>query len=176
MTILAQTYCGNVNADTHLAVHVKQAQQTGVLLEVQLQERDRAKGRIHTHVTTGDAIGIIKGRDRALSEGDVFETDDGQLVLVHLNAQTVMVLSFAGDANGQAIKLMHLGHTLGNHHWSIVVQDDRLYVEVAADPLVMEATVKSFAIPGLQIAYETKPADSALPFSSHAHHKALAEK
>lgn len=169
MTILASTYRGNVGTDTHLAAHVEQAQRTGTLLEVQLQESDRAKGRIHTHASTGDAIGIIKGRDRVLSEGDIFETDHGQLVVVHLAAQTVMVLSFSGDATGQAIKLIHLGHALGNHHWSILVQPDRLYVELAADPLVMEATVRSFAIPGLQIDYETKAADTLLTFSSHAH-------
>jgi urease accessory protein len=170
MTILAPTYRGNVGADTHLAAHVKQAQHTGALLEVQLQECDRAKGRIHTHATTGEAIGIIKGRDRVLSEGDVFATDDGQLVLVHLSAQTVMVLSFSGDANGQAIKLIHLGHALGNHHWPILVQPDRLYVELVADPRVMEATVQSFAVPGLQIGYETKATDNLLTFSAHAHH------
>ncbi|PSB34455.1 urease accessory protein UreE [Stenomitos frigidus] len=170
MTILASTYRGNVGEDTHLAAHVKQAQQTGALLEVQLQESDRAKGRIHAHATTGDAIGIIKGRDRVLSDGDVFETDHGQWVLVHLAAQTVMVLSFAGDANGQAIKLIHLGHALGNHHWPILVQPDRIYVELAADPLVMEATVQGFAILGLQIGYETKATDNLLTFSAHSHH------
>lgn len=169
MTILASTYGGNWGTDTHLAARVRQAQQDGTLLEVQLQERDRAKGRIHAHAITGEAIGIIKGRDRVLSEGDVFETERGQLVLVHLMARTVMVLSFVGDANGQAMKLIHLGHTLGNHHWSILVQPDRLYVELAADPLVMEATVKSFAIPGLQINYETKAPD-ILTFSAHSHH------
>jgi urease accessory protein len=170
MTILAQHYLGNLSSNPDLQEQVHSTQHADMLLEVHLQDTDRAKGRIHAHTTTGEAVGIIKGRDRTLREGDVFKTENGQLLLIHLNAQKVMVLSFSGNATGHELALIHLGHTLGNHHWSILVKDDRIYVEMAADPIVMETTIKAFNIPGLQIDYESNTASAVLSFSHHSHH------
>ncbi len=169
MTILAETYLGN-QADSALQQQVEQARHAGTLLEVYLQTDDRAKGRIHAHSTTGIELGIMKSRDHALNPGDVFVTQSKQLLLIHLHAQTVMVLSFQGDATGHAIDLIYLGHVLGNHHWSILVENDRIYVEMVADAAVMEATVRTVKIPGLCIDYEVRSPAAPLQFSSHAHH------
>ncbi|MBW4472298.1 MAG: urease accessory protein UreE [Stenomitos rutilans HA7619-LM2] len=170
MTILAETYLGNQETDPTLQQQVAQARHAGDLLEVYLKTDDRAKGRIHAHSTTGVGIGIMKSRDHALNAGDVFVTQANQLLLIHLHAQAVMVLSFNGDATGHAIALIYLGHVLGNHHWSVLVQNDRIYVEMVADPAVMEATVRSVNIPGLCIDYEVRSPDAPLQFSSHSHH------
>lgn len=170
MTILAETYLGNQETDPALQQQVTQARQVGALLEVYLQTDDRAKGRIHAHSTTGVELGIIKSREQSLSTGDVFVTQPGHLLLIHLNAQTVMVLSFSGDATDHAIDLIYLGHVLGSHHWSILVQGDRIYVEMVAALAVMEATVKSVNIPGLCIDYEVRSPATLLQFSTHVHH------
>ncbi|MBW4691753.1 MAG: urease accessory protein UreE [Lyngbya sp. HA4199-MV5] len=170
MTILAETYLGNHETDPELQQQVMQARHAGDLLEVYLQPDDRAKGRIHAHSTDGIELGILKSRDRALSAGDVFVTQSNQLLLIHLHAQTVMVLSFQGDATGHAIDLIYLGHVLGNHHWSILMQDDRIYVEMAADRALMEATVRAVPIPGLCIDYEVRSPNAPMQFSSHSHH------
>ncbi|MBE9180384.1 urease accessory protein UreE [Oculatella sp. LEGE 06141] len=170
MTILAETYLGNQTTDPALQQQVAQARQTGALLEVYLQPDDRAKGRIHAYSTAGIALGIIKSREQPLSTGDVFITQPGQLLLIHLDAQTVMTLSVNGTAAGHAIDLIYLGHVLGNHHWPILVQGDRIYVEMVADPAVMEATVRTVNIPGLCIGYEVRSPEAPLQFSPHAHH------
>ncbi|MBD2001029.1 urease accessory protein UreE [Leptolyngbya sp. FACHB-541] len=170
MTILAETYLGNQATNSALQQQVAQARQAEALLEVYLQTDDRAKGRIHAHSTTGVELGIIKSREQFLSTGDVFITNLGQLLLIHLHTQTVMVLSFNGDVMGHAIDLIYLGHVLGNHHWPILVQGDRIYLEMVADPAVMEATVKNINIPGLCIDYEVRSPDAPLQFSPHTHH------
>lgn len=170
MTILAETYLGNQVADSALQQQVEQARRAETLLEVYLQTDDRAKGRIHAHSTTGIELGIMKSRDHTLNAGDVFITQSKQLLLIHLHAQTVMVLSFQGDATGHAIDLIYLGHVLGNHHWSILVENDRLYVEMLAEPAVMETTVRTVNLPGLCIDYEVRSPASPLQFSSHSHH------
>lgn len=170
MTILAETYLGNQATNSALQQQVAQARQAEALLEVYLQTDDRAKGRIHAHSTTGVELGIIKSREQFLSTGDVFITQAGQLLLIHLHTQTVMVLGFNGDVMGHAIDLIYLGHVLGNHHWPILVQGDRIYLEMVADPAVMEATVKNINIPGLCIDYEVRSPDAPLQFSPHTHH------
>ncbi|XGV98428.1 MAG: urease accessory protein UreE [Leptolyngbya sp. BL-A-14] len=170
MTILAETYLGNQETDLPLKQRVAQARQKGTLLEVFLQPDDRAKGRIHAHSLSGVELGIMKSRDRSLQTGDVFVTQSNQLLLIYLHAQTVMVLSFKGDATEQAINLIYLGHVLGNHHWPILVENDRIYVEMLADRALMEATVRTVNIPGLCIDYEVRSPATPMQFSSHSHH------
>ena len=171
MTELAQTYIGNWVDNPKLAKRVEQARTEGTCLEVYLSQSDRLKGRIHTQLTSGVMLGLVKGRDRSLIEGDVFETERGQLLIVHLEVQKVMVLSFTGEAKGHEIELLHLGHTLGNHHWPILVRGGKIYVQLSADLKVMEATVRNFEIPGLSINYESRLANEQLTFSKHSEHK-----
>jgi urease accessory protein UreE len=66
--------------------------------------------------------------------------------------------------------LIYLGHVLGNHHWPILVNGDRIYVEMVADRAVMEATVRNVNIPNLCIDYEVRSSANQIQFSSHSHH------
>lgn len=170
MATITQTYLGNAIANPDVAKQVEQCRQQNTCLEVYLSQNDSPKGRIHAYATSGEAIGIIKERDRPLQEGDVFQTESGDLLVVHLEAQRVMVLSFAGEAPGYELDLIHLGHVLGNHHWSIVVQQNRIYVELTTDPAVIETTIQHFKIPNLCISYETRSPNQFLTFSHHSHH------
>lgn len=170
MTELAHIYIGNWISNSGVAERVEQARTEGNCLEVHLNQIDILKGRIHTTSVSGEVVGIIKGRDWSLTEGDVFQTEGGQLLIVHLEAQKMMVLSFTGEAKHE-IELVHLGHTLGNHHWPIIVQGDKIYVQLAADIEVMESTVRRFKIPNLFITYESRSSSNQLTFSKHSHHQ-----
>lgn len=165
MTEVAQIYLGNINHNSDLSELV----QKETFLEVFLKQSDRQKGRIHTHTDTGIAVGIIKSRDRALQSGDLFKTESGNLVLIHLQAQKLMVLSFSTSANNIPTKLVHLGHILGNHHYPIVVQDNKIYVQLVSDAKVLEKAIKDLHIAGLEINYEMRSPTKNLNFSVHNH-------
>ena len=169
MTELAHIYIGNSISDLGLAERVEQARTEGNCLEVYLNQIDSVKGRIHSKSTSGEVVGIIKGRDWSLSEGDVFQTERGQLLIVYLEVQKMMVLSFVSEAKHD-VELVHLGHTLGNHHWPIIIQGNKIYIQLAADIEVMESTVRRFAIPNLCITYESRSSSDQLTFSKHSHH------
>jgi urease accessory protein len=169
MIELAETYLGNSTETPSLSEQIEKARSLEHCLEVYLNQTDSRKGRIHTHSTSGIEIGIIKNRDWSLREGDVFATQQGKLLLVHLQKQKVMVLSFTEPVSNYAIELVHLGHVLGNHHWPIIIQGRKLYVQLAADADVMEATLRNFQIPGLQIDYESRSPDEQIAFSEHTH-------
>lgn len=166
MTEVAQIYLGNINDNPDLAELVK----IETCLEVYLRESDRHKGRIHTHTDSGVAIGIIKSRDRSLNSGDLFKTESGDLLLVHLQEQKLMVISFSGlGINNIPAKLVHLGHILGNHHYPIMVQDDKIYVQLVTEQEIIEKTIKDLNIIGLKISYEMKTAPLENTFLSHSH-------
>lgn len=172
---LAEKYLGNVSESEALAKQVSQAQQGQRCFEVPICRRDRARGRILTRLPSGQTVGLIKGRDWLLRDGDVLATDQGNLVLICLQPQQLMALRFVPDVRNSAIALMHLGHVLGNHHWPITVQGETLYVELVAEANLMESTIRSMAetlgLEGLQVAFEVRSPDEALAFSSdHVHH------
>lgn len=169
MIELAETYLGNIAEDSSLSERIEKALRDKHCLETYLKQTDTSKGRVHNHSICGSEIGIVKSRDWVLREGDVFETQQGKLLLVHLEQQKLMVLSFKSPISNP-IKLVHLGHVLGNHHWPIIVQSDKLYVHLAADEDVMEETIRNFSIAGLDISYEWRSSADQLMFSDEKHH------
>ena len=154
-TLLAETYLGNVGEHDDLAQRVAKSRKDSLCLEVTIERSDRAKGRILTSTDSGQKVGISKGRDWLLKDGDVLEAEAGRLVLVSIQSQTVIALKVAENAHNDPATLIRLGHVLGNRHWPVVVQAQTLYIELAADAALIESTLKETAarlnIKGLQI-------------------------
>ena len=175
---IAQTYLGNLAEDTSLAQRAKSARDRQQCIEVSLTQSDRAKGRIQAQSTSGVTVGIIKSRDWSLRQGDVFITKSGSLLLIHLQEQRLMVLSFTEPAADLAIELVHLGHVLGNQHCPIIIRNRKIYLQPTGDTAIIEATIKDFQIPGLKIDYESRSEamplglspEEHLHFSHHNHH------
>lgn len=168
MTEIARKYLGNTNENRSLARQIDKACQMQQCLEVDLAPSDRAKGRIFTQSTSGVAIGIIKDRDRHLKTGDVFETESGRLILIRLQAQKLMVLSFTQPLGDRAIDLVRLGHVLGNHHYPIFIESDRIYIRLVTQAAAIEKIISEFDLPGLKINYEGRSPEE-LVFSHHSH-------
>ena len=169
MTQIASTWLGNYNVDVTLAQQIEQERIAGSCLEVYLHPDNSSKGRIYARSTSDVAVGIIKERDRTLDSGDVFKTEQGQLLIVHIEAQKVVVIRFTGVVGDLALELIHLGHVLGNHHYPILLDAGKIYVELVAPLEVIMATIKSFKIPGLCVSYESRSPDQKLFFSHHSH-------
>ena len=167
---IAQTYLGNLTEDTSLAQRVKSVRDLGQGLEVSLTQSDRAKGRIQAQSSSGISIGIIKSRDWSLRQGDVFITESGSLLLIHLQEQRLMVLSFTEPVTDRAIELVHLGHALGNQHCAITIGNHKIYLQPTVDTEIMEKIIRDFQISGLKIDYESRSPQEHLHFSHHTHH------
>lgn len=166
MTEIANKYLGNITNDASLSQQLA----TETYLEVYLQPSDRVKGRIHVHSQSGAAIGIIKGRDRILQNGDVWQTDSGKLVLIHLQQQEVLVLDLSTlTTDILPAQLVYLGHVLGNHHYPIAINHNKIYVQLVTDKNIIEKTIKNLNISGLQIYYQCQPQKQEIIFSSHTH-------
>lgn len=169
MSEIARTYLGNWRENVDLKQQVERARLSGNYLEVHLNPEDNLKSRIYAKSSTGVMVGIIKQRDWQLKAGDVFETEQEKLAIVHLQAEQVMVLKFSTQAPGYEVALVHLGHILGNHHHAIAIAKNKIYVQLAADKEVLEATIRSFNIPGLSVAYEARLPAPPLLHSHHSH-------
>lgn len=166
MIEIAQTYLGNINNNPELAKLT--TEQTHV--KVALSPSDRYKGRIHAQTDAGIAVGIIKSRDRALQSGDLFKSDSGQLILVCLPKQELLVLDFSAvKPDVSSAKLVHLGHVLGNHHYPIMMQDNKIYVQLVTERLILEKLIEELNIADLKFKYQTQPSERTINYSAHHH-------
>ena len=167
MIEVAQTYMGNINDDSELAQLIT----TESCLEVTLTQSDRTKGRIHAHTASDVAVGIIKSRDRALRSGDLFRTNSDKLLLVYLQEQELLVLDLSSIAdNISSSQLVQLGHILGNHHYPIEVQGNKIYVQLITDKLILEKLINELDIPNLQIKYQMQSESQQFSFAKHHVH------
>ena len=163
MTEIAQIYLGNINQDPELAKSIANKS----YLKVSLTQSDRTKGRIYTQTETGLNIGIIKGRDRSLQSGDIFETASKKLLLINLQQQKFLILDFSAVKTSLfATELVSLGHILGNHHCPIAIENDKVYVQLSSNSTVVEKAIENLQISDLKISYETS---SIVPEISNSH-------
>jgi len=166
MTEIAQTYLGNIHENRHLAELVG----IETCLEVCLNQSDRSKGRIHAHTDNNITVGIIKSRDRFLHAGDVFRTESKKLLLIHLQKQELLIIDLSDLPDSFAAKdLVYLGHVLGNHHYPITIQNNKIYVQITTEPEIIEKIIKNTQIPGLKIKYDARDAVEDVAFLSHSH-------
>ena len=166
MTEIAQTYLGNIHENQNLAKLVG----IETCLEVCLNQSDRSKGRIHAHTDNNITVGIIKSRDRFLHAGDVFRTESQKLLLIHLQQQELLIIDFSDLSDSvSAANLVYLGHVLGNHHYPITIQNNKIYVQITTEPEIIEKIIKDTQIPGLKVEYGVRDAVEDVAFSSHRH-------
>jgi urease accessory protein len=113
-----------------------------------------------------------------MREADVFRTQSDRLVVIQLQEQELLVLSFEQPITASATELVHLGHILGNHHYPITIANQKIYLQPGADLRIVEETIKQLQIPGLIINYEMRSRglegvqspDLSLDFTSSFHH------
>jgi urease accessory protein len=79
-----------------------------------------------------------------------------------------MVLSLTEPINDRAIQLVHLGHILGNQHYPISIEGDKIYIRLINETNKIEQTIKSLEIPGLNITYEMRSKEE-VSFTQHQH-------
>ncbi|MEM8721176.1 MAG: urease accessory protein UreE [Cyanobacteria bacterium P01_G01_bin.39] len=167
MTEVAQIYLGNINQNPELAKLLS----TATCLEVSLTASDRYKGRIHAYTDLGVGVGIIKDRDHALNSGDIFKINSEKLILINLQEAEVMVLDLSNlESHVGAMEIFNLGHVLGNHHYPIMIQEQKIYVQLVTNKYILEKLIEELSIPGLQFSYEIQSIKNSLNFPKHNHH------
>lgn len=63
-----------------------------------------------------------------ICEGDVFIIKFGKLLLIYLQEERLMVLSFSEFVENYVIELVYLGYVLGNYYWLIIIKRNRIYI------------------------------------------------
>ncbi|WP_101296019.1 urease accessory protein UreE [Halegenticoccus soli] len=134
---------------------------------VVLSDTDRRRSRVRTETDDGRDLGVVVARD--LCDGDVLETEEGDLVVVELAPVEALVLDFT-DADVGAIAALTLGHTLGNRHWDLAIRGSRALFPVADTYERMETIVADLLPDGVTVRSETvSPTTFDETGADHAH-------
>lgn len=131
--LVADTYVGH-REDPDVAERLADADPARVVLS----DVDRRRSRVRTETEDGRDLGVVVGRE--LADGDVLETDSGDLVVVELAAVEALVLDFT-NADVSALAALELGHAAGNRHWDLAVRDGEALFPMADSRERMEAAV-----------------------------------
>ena len=133
---------------------------------VVLSETERRRSRVRTETADGRELGVVVGH--VLADGDVLETTDGDLVVVELAAVEALVLDFA-DADVTPTAAVELGHTAGNRHWVLAVQDSTALFPVTESRERMEATLADVLPADVELGYEDVPPTTFDDAGGHGH-------
>ncbi|WP_226012085.1 urease accessory protein UreE [Halomicrobium salinisoli] len=131
--LVADAYLGH-REDPDVAERLADADPARVVLS----DVDRRRSRVRTETEDGRDLGVVVGRE--LADGDVLETESGDLVVVELAAVEALVLDFE-DADVSATAALELGHAAGNRHWDLAVRDGEALFPMADSRERMEAAV-----------------------------------
>jgi urease accessory protein len=120
--LVADQYLGH-RSDDDIAARLAESQPH----RVALSDTERRRSRTRTETADGRDIGIVVSRD--LGEGDVLETEGGELVVVELDAVDALVVDLAGAECSPADALA-FGHAAGNRHWELALSGDEVLFPV----------------------------------------------
>ncbi|ADE04669.1 urease accessory protein UreE [Haloferax volcanii] len=163
--LVADTYLGHRD-DPAVRGRLDEADAARVVLS----DDDRRRSRVRTETEDGRDLGVVVGRE--LDDGDVLETETGDLVVVELAAIDVLVVD-VGAADVSTTAAVELGHALGNRHWNLAIRDGEALFPVPDTYERMEATVADHLPPGVTTRRETvSPAlfDGDEPDHGHGGH------
>jgi len=169
--LVADTYVGHRD-ESDVAERLADADPAWVVLS----DTDRRRSRVRTETEDGRDLGVVVGRE--LADGDVLETESGELAVVELAAVEALVLDFS-NADVSALAALELGHAAGNRHWDLAVRDGEALFPMAdsrermvaavADSLPEDVTVRTERVPPTTFDDGGSPADHSHDDHSHDH-------
>lgn len=147
--LVADSYLGHRD-DAELADRLDDADP----LRVVLSDTDRQRSRVRTETTDGRDLGVVVADD--LADGDVLETDDGELVVVELARIDALVLPI-DDADVSPTAAVELGHALGNRHWDLALREGEALFPVTDSRERMLEFVADHLPAGVETRFESVP-------------------
>ncbi len=143
---------GNYLKDESLAEKVDVHKEQGTVERVLIDASKRKRSRIRTETDQGTDLGLVV-KD-PLNEGDVLLLDDERAVIVYFKPREAVVFSLPEQSETSVETILELGHSIGNHHWTIAVEDKTVYIPIEADKHIIENVLDQYLPPETTIEYE----------------------
>jgi urease accessory protein len=89
----------------------------------------RQKSRFEAVDSSGRRVGVFLPRGVAVRGGDVLVAEDGSLIVVEAEVQSILIVRAAAASVDPALDLLRAAYHLGNRHVQLEVHVDRLVLE-----------------------------------------------
>lgn len=167
---------GNSHDDLTLATACEALARRGNLERVHLSLRDAQRGHMRVTTDAGTEIGIDLERGSVLRDGDVlYRSPDWSWIVVAV-VEPVVALAVRPARHRTAGELfaigVRLGHVLGNQHWPIRVELERVLVPITVDRKAVETLMTSYGLNGVEwefVTVDPGQVPATMPPVTHEH-------
>lgn len=125
---------------------------------IMITHRESERSRFFKKIPEiNEELGINLKRGTVLHNGDVLYYRVGEkMFVVRIEPEKVMVFHFVGKLNADELlkAAVKLGHAIGNQHWEMRVEGNKVIVPLTLDQKVMESVIKTHKIPGIRYDFE----------------------
>lgn len=133
--IKIESIIGNINRDPTLKERYTELSKRGLCEHVVISRLETERVRLRRKSDKGTDIAILLKEGSRLRNGDVLLLTDDKMIIIELAKENVGVVTIKDTHNNNEIIqiAVKVGHTIGNLHRPIKLQDNKIYFPIQAD-------------------------------------------
>ncbi|MCS6767709.1 MAG: hypothetical protein RMJ59_05800 [Candidatus Nitrosocaldus sp.] len=126
---------GNVNRDSMLRARYEDMSKQGLCETVRISRMETERVRMRKSTDKGSDVIITLPQGSRLRHGDVIHLSDERMIVVELEEEDLAMVRIRDDTPADhAVEMAaRIGHTIGNLHRPIKVEDRSIYFPIQAD-------------------------------------------
>lgn len=135
ISIQVSSIVGNVNRDSMLRARYDEMSKQGLCEIVKINRMESERVRMRKVTDKGSDVIITLPQGSRLRHGDVIHLSDKRMIVVELEEEDLAMVKIRDDIPlDHAIEIAtRIGHTIGNLHRPIKVEDRNIYFPIQAD-------------------------------------------
>ena len=134
--IKIESIIGNINRDNTLKERYIELSEQGLCEHVIISRLEAERVRLRRRSDKGTDIALLLKEGSRLRNGDVLLLTDDKMIIIELAEEDVGIISIKDNMHNhnEIIQIsVKVGHTIGNLHRPIKLQDNKVYFPIQAD-------------------------------------------
>ncbi|MEM0029736.1 MAG: hypothetical protein QW572_07435 [Candidatus Nitrosocaldus sp.] len=134
-SIHVSSIIGNISKDSMLRARYEEMLKQGLCETVKVNRLESERVRMRKATNKGGDVIITLSQGSRLRHGDVIHLSDDRMIVVELEEEDLAMIKIRDDTPlDHAVEIaFRIGHTIGNLHRPIKVEDRSVYFPIQAD-------------------------------------------
>jgi urease accessory protein len=126
---------GNINSDSHLKDKYQDMLRRDHVERIEITRLESERSRIRKVSDKGTDLGLIMIPGSNINDGDVLLLTEEKMVIAKRISENVAIISLKGDISADQLfeRVIKLGHTIGNMHRPIRVENGKIYFPIQSE-------------------------------------------
>src|ERR687883_127400 len=135
MLITISSVIGNIKKDSNLREKYDEMSRRDTCETIKISRLESERVRMRKTSDKGTDIALMLPQGTHLKHGDVIMLTENKMIVIQIEAENVAMVTIKSNLDHDDIfKLpVTIGHTIGNLHRPIKIEEDRIYFPIQAD-------------------------------------------